>query len=115
MLYSESTLCFRLLEDLSKVIYNEEYASIVQETGCMKPCKYRKYKLLGDKKEASYVTTKALISLWAVSNDTWVEAEVLIYPVASLVAEFGGTLGLFLGFSFMAVWDGLLVCTKLIR
>jgi hypothetical protein len=22
------------------------------------------------------------------------------------VAEFGGTLGLFLGFSFMAIWDG---------
>ena len=108
-------LCFRSLETLSKVIYNDEYASIVHETDCVKPCKYRKYKLLGNKKEASFVTSKALISLWAVSNNTWVETEVLLYPMASLVAEFGGTLGLFLGFSFMAVWDGLLVCNKLIR
>ena len=35
------------------------------------------------------------------------EKEQLIYPLTSLVAEFGGTLGLFLGFSFMAIWDGL--------
>ena len=41
---------------MSKVIYNDEYASIVHETDCVKPCKYRKYKLLGNKKEASFVT-----------------------------------------------------------
>jgi hypothetical protein len=41
-----------------------------------------------------------------VSNDTKVEKELLVYPLPSLVAEFGGTLGLFLGFSFMALWDG---------
>ena len=34
-----------------------------------------------------------------------VEREELIYPLSSLVAEFGGTLGLFLGFSFMTLWD----------
>jgi hypothetical protein len=28
-------------------------------------------------------------------------------PWSSLVAEFGGTLGLFLGFSFMTLWDGV--------
>ena len=36
-----------------------------------------------------------------------VESEELLYPVESLVAEFGGTLGLFLGFSFMGLWDGV--------
>ena len=36
-----------------------------------------------------------------------VETESLLYSIESLVAEFGGTLGLFLGFSFMALWDGL--------
>jgi hypothetical protein len=45
--------------------------------------------------------------MYASSNDTRVETEQLIYPLSSLVAEFGGTLGLFLGFSFMALWDGL--------
>ena len=38
---------------------------------------------------------------------TMMEKEQLIYPLTSLVAEFGGTLGLFLGFSFMTVWDGM--------
>ena len=33
--------------------------------------------------------------------------KVLIYPWTSLVAEFGGTLGLFLGFSAMTLWDCL--------
>ena len=46
-------------------------------------------------------------SLWSVSVDTYSEKEQLIYPLTSLVAEFGGTLGLFLGFSFMVVWDAV--------
>ena len=40
-----------------------------------------------------------------VSADIRKETEVLTYPVKSLVAEIGGTLGLFLGFSFMMVLD----------
>ena len=36
-----------------------------------------------------------------------VETEEFIFPLTSLVAEVGGTLGLFLGFSFMWLWDGL--------
>ena len=36
-----------------------------------------------------------------------VETEELIYPWQSFLAEFGGALGLFLGFSFMTVWDSL--------
>ena len=34
-----------------------------------------------------------------------IEQEKLVYSLESLVAEFGGTLGLFLGFSFMNLWD----------
>ena len=30
---------------------------------------------------------------------------MLVYPLSSFVAEVGGTLGLFLGFSFLALWD----------
>ena len=36
-----------------------------------------------------------------------VETEELIYPWQSFLAEFGGALGLFLGFSFMTIWDSL--------
>ena len=45
------------------------------------------------------------VGIWTVSPDTGVQQEVLLYPITSLVAEFGGTLGLFLGFSFMTLWD----------
>ena len=47
------------------------------------------------------------IGFQASSDETWVEKEKLIYPLSSLVAEFGGTLGLFIGFSFIGVWDQL--------
>lgn len=40
---------------------------------------------------------------------TMMEKEQLIYPLTSLVAEFGGTLGLFLGFSFLTLWDKVLL------
>ena len=36
-----------------------------------------------------------------------VEREDLLYTLESLVAEFGGTLSLFLGLSFMTLWDGV--------
>ena len=41
--------------------------------------------------------------------------QVLIYKWTSLIAEFGGTLGLFLGFSFMTLWDGIFYLRKLIK
>ena len=36
------------------------------------------------------------------------EREELLYPSSTMVAEVGGVLGLFLGVSFMTVWDGLI-------
>ena len=43
--------------------------------------------------------------MWAANNYVLVETEELIYPLQSLVADIGGTLGLFLGFSVMSFWD----------
>ena len=31
--------------------------------------------------------------------------EVEVYPLESFISEFGGALGLFIGFSFMMIWD----------
>ena len=45
--------------------------------------------------------------LWSSTELTNIETEVLLYPFTSLLAEFGGTLGLFLGFSFITIWDGI--------
>ena len=45
------------------------------------------------------------LSVWNTSPYLLIKQEKLVYTVESLVAEFGGTLGLFLGFSFIAIWD----------
>ena len=46
------------------------------------------------------------------AKKTTIKTEQLIYPVTSLVADFGGTLGLFLGFSFISIWDNLALFGK---
>ena len=35
-----------------------------------------------------------------------IEREELLYPSSTMIAEVGGILGLFLGVSFMTIWDG---------
>ena len=39
------------------------------------------------------------------SNSLTIKEETLLYPFESFLAEFGGSLGLFLGFSFLTIWD----------
>ena len=58
------------------------------KTRCMRPCKYRKYSMVGEGfpsvfKSGSYIT----FSVWAVSEKTNVETEHLIYPLSSLVRK----------------------------
>ena len=97
----------RLFEKLYDSVYKMEAKGIAKLTGCKKPCYYNKYSFNGDKHMTALHSDDYVLALWAVSNDTIVETEFLLYPLTSLVAEFGGTLGLFLGFSFMTLWDGL--------
>ena len=33
------------------------------------------------------------------------QKETLVYPTMSFVSELGGSLGLFVGFSFLTIWD----------
>ena len=92
-------------------------------------------RFIGGSETTSFGAKDFTFSLWAVSNDTTIEREVsrnislyqtyeiatmwfwivhlssfvkvLIYPLVSLIADIGGTLGLFVGFSFMTIWDGV--------
>ena len=41
------------------------------------------------------------------STTVRVETEVWAYSTISFIAEMGGALGLFVGFSFLSVWDFL--------
>ena len=87
-----------------------ESEQISDLTGCLKPCHYKKYILLG---EQIFKSPNYQFDLWAVSSNTRVETEELKYPLSTLVAEFGGTLGLFLGLSFISVWDNFEILKKI--
>ena len=56
-----------------------EQRNIFSSTGCYKPCTYREYRFIGDGHTSSSGAEDFLFSLWAVSNDTTVEREVLIF------------------------------------
>ena len=92
-----------------------ESEEVTNVTGCLKPCHFKKYIFLGDRTPSSFKSDEHYIfSMWAVSSKIKVETEQLIYPLSTLVAEFGGTLGLFLGFSFISVWDNFDLLKKFV-
>ena len=86
-------------------------------TGCLSPCAYKEYRFLNTNLK-EYTTVNAVefpensmsFCLWSVSQNTFVEEESLVYSFESWLAEFGGSLGLFLGFSFMTIWEGIKNC-----
>ena len=53
-----------------------------------------------------YDNAKSIVFMFGYStNAVTVKEQAYIYPLQSFVAEFGGALGLFIGFSFLGVWD----------
>ena len=104
-----------------------ETSEIVESTGCQKPCQYRQIRNLNSNNADSKMPSNPRelrrvgeptrifqfeknqkgVKLWVVSREKATEVwrkqkvdlifQVLIYGLTSLVADFGGTLGLFLG------------------
>ena len=87
---------------------NLQQKQLIYRTGCKIPCTYMKYAAvtLGDK-SMMYLASEDMmhISMSFASTQITVREEVYTYPFTSFVAEFGGALGLFLGFSFLNLWD----------
>ena len=54
----------------------------------------------------TYLSSKCHLHLNFLHHQL-IDNQVLLYPFTSLLAEFGGSLGLFCGFSFLTIWDGL--------
>ena len=85
-----------------------EQKDVINLTDCKIPCHYREMVVVG-----TPTTTKVgkedlgifRFSLSLVSTDIRVEEQALLYNFITLVSNFGGSLGLFLGFSFFMVWD----------
>ena len=57
---------------LSKAEANE----ITRVTGCKKPCKYKKYKFIGERQETEFQSGEFTFSLWAVSELTMVQGGI---------------------------------------
>ena len=74
-------------------------------TGCLLPCQYKEYQVVDD--PVTMGMTKSSIWLSLATSTVIVKTEELLYPFSSFLAEFGGALKLFLGFSFMTAWDVL--------
>ena len=108
---------FRQLETLYKTLRHADVDKIVATTGCIQPCTYNEYKfaftnpkVLPKPDHEISSENETFVAFWAMSDKTFTEVEVLLYPFTSLIAEFGGALGLFFGFSFMTIWQEVRGC-----
>ena len=46
-----------------------------------------------------------ILGISFATTQVTIKTEIYIYPFSSFLAEFGGALGMFLGFSFFMLWD----------
>ena len=84
----------------------EDIAGVRRLTGCKTPCSYLQYKGVGNKVwRLDKNLTVLQLALSFASTEVALMKEILIYPLTSFLAEVGGSLGLFLGFSLLMVWD----------
>ena len=91
-------------------------SEIFTRTGCQKPCKYREYVAVEGPIESLLVTYSYFsVDLWMTSTDITILTEILVYPWTSLIAEFGGTFGLFFGLSMMTLWDEMEKLAKIMK
>ena len=77
---------------------------VVNKTGCLRPCHYTEYSLPSSPEQTTVFNESHLFLMMARKTATK-RREVLLYPGTSFVSELGGSLGLFVGFSFWMVWD----------
>ena len=87
-----------------------EQQKIVNLTGCLTPCSYTEFTLAAPPIDVDLQGDG--LHIFLTSTVVTRKTEVQMYPIESLVAEFGGALGLFIGFSFMTIWDILEACYR---
>ena len=83
-----------------------EQSEVFKVTGCSPPCTYIEYVDVGGNDwELKADNSSLVFGLSYATTQVRVEKEIFIYPFSSFLAEFGGALGMFLGFSFHMFWD----------
>ena len=84
---------------------------LIKHTGCKLPCNYRKYDIKG-----SFLIFREFgFELYFASKAESVEKEVWTYGTESFLAEFGGALSLFTGFSCLMFWDAFVLVFGITR
>ena len=111
---------FRLYISFNNALKGKTKTELTNSTNCLPPCHFWKYTQIGDphvRNQKSFgkltfykyrdygitvVIKEACLGyvFLLASSDVITEEETLIYDMISFVSEFGGSLGLFLGFSF---------------
>lgn len=96
------------------LLYVTGVLSMINSTGCLKPCSYTEYKMVGSEKynieyelegmEQAKNVFQHNIYFYATEEITILK-ELRSYSGLSLLADIGGSLGMFLGFSFLSLWD----------
>ena len=100
---------FQQYEQIYRKSYFVESDDMEEMVGCKRPCTYNEFKFVFGSPEV-VPSIKNFVGFAAASRKTRIEKEVLLYPLTSFIAEFGGALGLFLGFSFMTIWQEIRGC-----
>ena len=93
------------LYDEGMKIHQLEKKKLASKTGCLLPCRYKEYQIVSILEQGS--PPSRILNLVRSTSSVIVKTDHLLYPFSSFLAEFGGALGLFLGFSFLMVWDFL--------
>ena len=94
------------LEETHKKLGLLSLTEIGRETGCYRPCLYRTYHQFGEITEMNFShEDQTTLSLILSSSEVTRRRENFVYPLISFISEVGGALGLFLGFSFLSLWD----------
>jgi len=88
----------RIINELATATQRE----MLNITGCRLPCEHRRYRIRDNPATSS---TDNGMRINFSSKDMEVITQVELYPFQSFLAEFGGALGLFTGFSFMFFAD----------
>ena len=75
----------------------------ISQTRCRSPCTYIEFKQVGHSLNIN--PTGYGLKLKFAKTEMTEDKEAYVYGFVSFVSEFGGSLGLFLGFSFLMVWE----------
>ena len=85
-------------------LYTDHMVPILNQ--CYHLCE--KYEYKGKSYTPMPKTTQVEVCFWLGTKDIEISAEYLIYDTKILIGSVGGTMGLFLGFSFLATWNEII-------